>query len=175
MTIIVILFSFLSVFDINSGIIQKIKEEDDYHKFYMSRTEINHNESNKSLEITVQIFTDDFEYSLENSTKNKIRLGTSKEHIGTDKFIEKYFKNNFSVSINGSPKSYSYLGKEVEIHKTYCYFEITNIDDFSTITIKNTILLDYFKDQKNIIVSTKGRQKKSILLQNANKEGTIKY
>ncbi|MDO9261999.1 MAG: hypothetical protein Q7U08_08670, partial [Flavobacteriaceae bacterium] len=36
------------------------------HKYYVSLTQIHHNEKDKSVEITLQVFTDDLELSLNN-------------------------------------------------------------------------------------------------------------
>lgn len=149
--------------------------KEDLHKFYMSVTEIEHNTQSQSLEITIHIFTDDFEATLEASSNEKIRLGTTREHSDTDKYIKAYLKNNLEITVNNKQQSFNYIGKEAEINKTFCYIEIPNVDKIEKISIKNTLLFDLYDGQKNIIKVKYNNQKKSLLLTNNKSKGSLQF
>ncbi|QED36263.1 hypothetical protein FK178_00295 [Antarcticibacterium arcticum] len=134
------------------------------HKFYVSVTEIEHNGKNKSLQIISRVFTDDLESVLKTRFDPEIRLGKKVETPGVDAYIEKYLGQRFTVEVDGKPLEIKFLGKEYENDMTLFYLEIPEVKEFSKITVKNTILLDMFEEQKNLIhVQYKGKTKSLIL------------
>jgi hypothetical protein len=149
--------------------------KEDLHKFYMSVTEIEHNTQSQSLEITISIFTDDFESTLEDNSNEKIRLGTTREHSDTDKYIQAYLENNLEITVNNQKRSLNYIGKEAEINKTFCYIEIPNVDKIEKISVKNTLLFDLYDGQKNIVKVKYQNKKKSLLLDNNKSKGSLEF
>ncbi|MGB0862083.1 MAG: DUF6702 family protein [Saprospiraceae bacterium] len=149
--------------------------QEDLHKFYMSVTEIEYNSQSQSVEMTIRLFTDDFETALESSSNEKIRLGTKREHTDTDKYIQKYLKNHIEISVNNQAQTFDFIGKEAKINNTYCYIEIPNISDFESINIKNLLLFDLFDGQKNIVHVKSGKMKKSLFLTNSKNEGALSF
>lgn len=136
----------------------------DYHKFYVSVTEIEHNEKNQTLQVISRIFTDDFENVLKARFDLSIRLGEKVETPGVNAHIEKYLTQRFSVELDGKPLKTKFLGKEYENDMILFYIEIPNVKEMKKIKIKNTLLLDMFEEQKNLIhVEYKGKTKSLIL------------
>jgi hypothetical protein len=119
------------------------------HKFHFSFTEVVHNTQNQSLEITIRIFTDDLENTLQSEREELLRLGDEREHEDADLLIESYLKNNFSLQINGTPLVLDFLGKEVDHDITFCYLELPQVPPTNAMTIQSTILFELFSDQLN--------------------------
>ena len=142
------------------------------HPFHVSVTNVDYNASAQSVEITHKIFLNDLEYALREETGKKINL-TEDENI--DSLIQKYLSANFSISINEKKYNPTYLGKEVQSDAIWFYQEITGIKSFSTVTVKNTVLLDHLDDQTNLINIKKDDKVKSLRLYKDENNGTVKF
>ena len=136
----------------------------DYHKFYVSVTEIEHNEKNETLQVISRVFTDDLENVLKMRFDPTIRLGEKVETQGVNVHIEKYLNQRFAVEVDGKPLKAKFLGKEYENDMIIFYIEIPNVKEMKKIQVKNILLLDMFEEQKNLIhVEYKGKTKSLIL------------
>lgn len=135
-----------------------------YHKFYVSVTEIEHNEKNSSLQVISRVFTDDLEKVLKERFDPDLRLGKKVETQGVEAYLKKYLEQRFTVEVDGKPLKITFLGKEYENDMTLFYIEIPEVKGFSNIKVENTMLLDMFEEQKNLIhVQYKGKTKSLIL------------
>ncbi len=147
------------------------------HDFHISNTEINYDESEKELQIMVHVFIDDLEESiLESYDDSKFWIGTEKELSNADSMIQVYLNDNFSLALAQEKLPLNYLGKEIDDDLAgitlYLSAELQNVNQ--SINIFNSILVDTFSDQKNIIqtkfnneaaefyVLTKSNQQKTI-------------
>lgn len=66
----------------------------------------------------------------------------------------------FAVSINGAAKNLTFTGSQVNGETLWVYFEAGGVSDMSSIKIKNTILLDVYPKQFNVVnIAYKGQQK----------------
>lgn len=141
------------------------------HDYYISVCQIDHNPKSESLEITLKIFTDDLEKTLESHFKTKTHLGTAKESADSDSLIVQYLDRNFQLSVNGNKTPFEYLGKEVELNATWCYLEIPKIDTLKKIFIKNTVLTEMFDSQTNIVHINNQIEQKSLMLHRNKQSG----
>lgn len=133
----------LPVFGLNS--------DNDLHKFYVSTTIIEENILSNSIEITIKIFSDDLERVLEKSATEPIFLGDEKENERAEEWIELYVKKHFNLEFNDRSFEMRYLGKEVEFDLTYLYFEIAPNPGFTSLKIRNSLMMDEFEEQVNIV------------------------
>ncbi len=126
------------------------------HPFYISVIEINHNQKEATVEISVRMFSEDLEKTLRKYTPGKIDINTPADKAFVDKQVSNYVSQKLKLKINGKPVSFSYVGYEIQKESAWCYFEITNIPDVKKIEVDCTLLYDYEKNQTNI-VHVKGR------------------
>lgn len=145
------------------------------HDYFLSSTVIEHNETGKSLEITGSYYTDDLERAVEKDYKVKLGLGTKKEHKEADKYLSQYFKENFILTIDNKIVEYDYLGKEVEIEKTYNYIEVMNIPSFKKINIESRMLFNVARSQENMFKVKNNKTKRSLLLYYKKPKGEIMF
>ena len=73
------------------------------HPFHVSVVEINHNPSDKNLEISCKIFTDDFESVLVQNYKTKVDLINPPDRKAVDKLIEDYIKPTSLLQPTANP------------------------------------------------------------------------
>jgi len=107
------------------------------HPFFVSVIDITHNPKERSIEMSVRIFNEDLE-----------------------KTLQKYMSKHLTVLVNGTPIKYTIIGFEQQKESTWCYFEAQNINSANTVGIDCDILYDLENTQVNIIhVKSKGIEK----------------
>jgi hypothetical protein len=141
------------------------------HPFYVSICDINYNSAKKDAEITVRIFTDDFEQTLQaNFPSEKLDLFNPRNQVKTDSLINKYIQSKFNIKINGKPYKINYLGHERVEESIWCYFEIPALETPKNVHISNRILYDYRKEQTNMHNVSVNGQSKSRKIDNPDSE-----
>lgn len=134
------------------------------HPFFVSVTEINHNKSARTLEISSRMFLDDLEDALEQEFKQKINILKPADKKRADQLIGGYVARHLTLSVNGKAVPMNYVGYEIEDDGAWCYFEVRNITEVDRISIKNDIFFAYLPDQINMIhVSVAGNRKSTKL------------
>ena len=134
------------------------------HPFHVSVVEINHNETDKTLEISCKIFTDDFEKVLAQNYKTKVDLTNPPDRKAMDSVVKKYIFSHISIAVDGKSGTLSYLGFEKENEAMYCFVEVDNIPSVKKVELTDNLMHDMFTDQVNIIhVIVKGERKSTKL------------
>ncbi|MCX6316254.1 MAG: hypothetical protein NTW29_03120 [Bacteroidetes bacterium] len=145
------------------------------HPFHVSVIEINHNVSEKSLEISCKIFTDDFEKTLARNYNAKVDLINPPNKAAMDSLVKKYIFSHLSLKVNGRPVTLSYVGFENENEAAYGYVEVSNVPSVSNLTVTTNIMYDQFDDQMNIMHITVGGNRKSTKLNYPEKEASFGF
>lgn len=138
------------------------------HAFHTSITEMRYNPKQKSFEISLRVFTDDLEKTLSINNQNKkfVIENTDKN----DTFIEQYVRKHFAITTPKNQKlNYQYVGKEKEGDATWIYLEMPVNEAIKGSKIQNSVLMDSFDDQTNIINIFLNNDKKSYLFTVKNK------
>ena len=79
---------------------------------------------------------------------------------GFEAEVKKYVNNNFDLFVNGSPKTLTFTGSQVNGESVWVYYEAGGVGEINTLKIKNTIMLSTFPKQFNIVnIAYKGSQK----------------
>jgi hypothetical protein len=146
------------------GVVLSSASPDKAHPFHVSVVEINHNETDKTLEISCKIFTDDFEKVLAQNYKLKVDLTNPPDRKAMDSVVKKYILSHFSVSVDGKQGSLSYLGFEKENEAVYSYVQVDNVPSVKKMEFTDKLMQDMFTDQVNIVhVIVKGERKSTKL------------
>lgn len=131
------------------------------HPFHVSVCEIVYQEKDKRLELSQRVFLDDFQDGLQHYYEKKIDLHSPYDTLFVDSLIENYVRTYLALEIKEERLSFKYLGHETEKSALWYYIEVTEVKDFTRIFIQNTILLDQFDDQSNLIHFKKNDEVKS--------------
>ena len=145
------------------------------HPFYVSVCQIDHNPETDALEISFRLFMDDLEQALETMGTDLLRLGTEREAEKADLYISRYLARHVEIEISGRRVSAAFLGKEVDSDAIWCYLEVENIPVLETMTMTNTLLLETFEDQVNLVHVNAGGQKKSLLFNGQQVRQTLDF
>ncbi|HBK70465.1 MAG TPA: hypothetical protein DDZ39_02210, partial [Flavobacteriaceae bacterium] len=134
------------------------------HKYYISLIKVEYKKESKSVQITMRIFINDLQETINKTYTKDFELDEPDEDSNINKFIINYIQDNFIVKINSQNKSYQYLGKEYEKDVVFLYLEVKDIEAIQSIGIKNSMLMNIFPGQKNIIKLNINNNKKTFLL-----------
>ncbi|KAF2518137.1 hypothetical protein E0W68_10385 [Flavobacterium salilacus subsp. salilacus] len=147
----------------------------DVHKFYVAIFQMDYIPEKNVIQMTSRVFTDDLELAFEKKYNKKFYLATSREISETKQYLEMYFAEKITVTVNGTVQPIKYLGKEIEDDVLVCYYTIPTPDGVTTINIKNTTLFDMYAEQQNMIHTNINDNKKSLLLTLDKPEGILEY
>ena len=114
------------------------------HKYYISLITVEYKKESKSVQITMRIFIDDLQETINKTYTKDFELDEPDEDSNINKFIINYIQDNFIVKINSQNKSYQYLGKEYEKDVVFLYLEVKDIEAIQSIGIKNSMLMNIF-------------------------------
>ncbi|MFN3301128.1 MAG: DUF6702 family protein [Sediminibacterium sp.] len=130
------------------------------HPFFVSVIEIEHNPKDATAEISVRIFTDDLEKTLQKQSTGNIDIIKPINKALIDQKISQYISKTLLLKINGKAVKLNYIGYEIIKESTWSYFEVTDIKDMNTVDINCAILHDFESSQINLFhVKSKGNQK----------------
>lgn len=121
------------------------------HPIYMSVTEIEHNEKDKTLEVSCKIYTDDFEKTLRAAYNTKIDLLDEKLKPQMDKIVSDYISKHLKIYVNAKQLEMAYVGFEQIEEGIYCYFEVSNVPTLKTIDVFDDVLFEYKPEQISLL------------------------
>jgi hypothetical protein len=136
----------------------------DKHEEYYSLTNIQYKESEKSLQIVMRFFVDDFDSVLKSVYEQDFELGTTREINSTNDYILQYLQSHFDLIVEGQRLKFNWVGKEYKKDAIYIYLEIPNTQQFKEIKVKNTCFLETYKSQENIVKFKVRNQYKTLIL-----------
>jgi len=133
------------------------------HQFFISTTDIQFKSEEKRAEITIQVFTHDINLLLENANYKTIDLGTKKENDDIDIFLVNYLSDNFVLQ----DYRWKYIGKKVGTEYTLFFLEIEDFSLSPKIAILNSLFMDLYNKQRNIVNFYNGEIIQSASMTNA--------
>lgn len=150
----------------------------DLHKHYVSISEMEWNAKEKQLEASTQVTGHDLEYAINKMYDSHIKL----PKVSTDPkdsvliLTELYLKKHVVLTIKEQEYEPKVIGVEQQNDgNAYIYFTFTNIKKGSSITLKNSLLMDYFPEQQNITHVNKEAIRKTRTFTTRNKKQTIDF
>ncbi len=121
------------------------------HPLFISVTEIDHNPTAKTLEISCKIFTDDFETALRKTNTAKIDLLDVKVKPSMNALVNNYIQKHLAIKVNDKSVTLMFLGFEQEEEGIVSFYEVKNIDGVKKLDITNNILYENKPQQMGII------------------------
>jgi hypothetical protein len=134
------------------------------HPYYVSVTELEWNASEKEVQVSCKLFTDDFEESLKQAGKavDLVKGDRTRNQAG----IEGYLRKHFVLKINGKLVPLTLAGYENDQEATWVYLQGPFAAMPSEMDINNSLLYETKKEQVNIVHLKAGDQRKSFRLVN---------
>ncbi|NRB63216.1 MAG: hypothetical protein HRU40_09370 [Saprospiraceae bacterium] len=144
----------------------------DLHPIHLSVTEIYRNDMG-ALEMSVTFFMDDFSNAVNyDRYRDKIDAG----ELTVDDLIMTYLRKHHQLKMDGEPVSYQLKRKQSNFPALTCYFLIdSEKKNASSLTVRNTMMLELFDDQRNMVNVRLSEKKVALLLHKKQKEATASF
>ena len=146
------------------------------HPLYVSVTEINHNVTDKTIEISCKIFTDDFEKGIAEVLKKKVDLINPANREEANNLVTAYISKHLNISADGKPLKLEFVGYEREREVIWSYFQVSGLPDPpKRISVKNNILYETYESQINMMHVTVGSKRKSYKVSNPDADAVFEF
>ena len=131
------------------------------HPFHSSIFSINFNDNSRSIEITIRVFANDLEKTINQINNSSVIIDNNDNMQDIDSLIFNYINKTIFLSINERKRDLSWIGKEFETDIVWLYLEILDVDKkIKKIISENRFLFSSFEDQLNIMnFNIHGKQK----------------
>lgn len=136
------------------------------HDIHISKCDIKHDTEESSLQITIHIYIDDLEDSIENGGYGSLHILTEQESDDADRLIEEYINTHLVMAVDGQEVQPYYLGKEIsdDLMAAWCYLEVVDVASIDELDITYNALMELYNDQRNIVTVKQNKERKAYLL-----------
>ena len=145
------------------------------HKYYVAVFQLEYVPKKKEVQMASRLFIDDLEAAMNKKYGKKFYFCTPKELPEATDYLKQYFAENIHIKINGNAGTLKYLGRETEDDVLICYYTLPAEKAITTLNITNTVLLEAYSEQQNIIHAKVNGAKKSLMLTNDTPTGTLDF
>ena len=144
------------------------------HAYHSTITELRYNAAKKQLELSVKVFTDDFEKALSQGQPTHVNL----TEAGPRPLVlaSAYLGRTLQVSTTaGVPLQLQVLGMQAENDGYWFYCKVPLPGPVSGVKLRQAALLDAFSDQMNIVNIEANGQKKSALFRAGHEQEVLSW
>lgn len=134
------------------------------HPIHVSMTNIEYNKNKAEYEVIVKVFSDDFQKNIKALYNTDLNLGKANEANNTVDLITKYFNKTLNISFDGKKQNLVYVSKKMNFEATWVVFKLSSKNKIKNIDIRNNIMNEFYKDQTNLLIFTKGDLQKAFNL-----------
>ena len=145
------------------------------HPFFVSMTDINYNSKDKELEISVRIFTDDFENKLRKYHNSKIDILHPADQEQMNAFVYEYIQKHLQLKVNDKAVEMNFVGYEQQSESIWTYLEVKNVDKVNKVIITNSLLHDYNTSEINMMHVKVGEKEQSTKLDYPQTEAVFSF
>lgn len=147
-----------------------------FHPFFVSMTEFSYNSNEKELEISVRIFTDDFENTIRKAHPGvKVDILHPANQQQMNQFVSDYIQKHLQLQLNGQPVTISFVGYEEQGESIWSYFEIKGVTSVKKLDVMNNLLHDYNSNQINMMHIKVGDNEQSFKLDYPDTKTTFNF
>ena len=124
------------------------------HDIHFSKSTIDYNEKTKTLQVVINVFTDDLELAIERSHEGlDLEIGSENQHELTDSLVADYSISQIYFKKNKENVNFSYIGFEYDYDICYLYIESDTLsfEQFDEVQIGVHMFFDVYDDQENVV------------------------
>ena len=144
------------------------------HAYHSTITELRYNAAKKQLELSVKVFTDDFEKALSQGQPTHVNL----TEAGPRPLVlaSAYLGRTLQLSTTaGAPLQLQVLGMQAENDGYWFYCKVPLPGPVSGVKLRQAALLDAFSDQMNIVNIEANGQKQSALFRAGHEQEVLSW
>lgn len=131
------------------------------HKFHVSFTQMEWNETNQTMEVVFQLFADDLEQAVSLFKGQKVALSRANEGDIFD-----YVRARFELSdASKTPLEPVWVGMELDVRQAWVYVEVPLPDGPGGLAVQQNMFFELFNDQINTVDVKIGTRKETHVFQ----------
>ena len=123
------------------------------HPVHVSVTNVDYFQNQNKAEISIKVFKDDFQLLFAHLYQINLDIDNIENDLNSQDKINTYFSNHFKINIDDKEnKELKYKGIKKNDESIWFLYEIEVSNEPNSIEFINTILLDLYLDQKNMLI-----------------------
>lgn len=144
------------------------------HAYHSTITELRYNAAKKQLELSVKVFTDDFEKALSEGQSAHVNLSDPgpRPLVLTSAYLQRTLQIRTSA---GAPLPLQVLGMQAEQDGYWLYCKVPLPGPLPGVQLRQAMLLDVFGDQMNIVNVEAGDKKQSALFRAGHEQELLSW
>lgn len=163
-----------------SGIIQIVAESViigliGLHPIHISVCDIEYDPPTQALQVTHRLFLDDLESAINTRHGLYMDIAKPEDMAERDSLVQHYLLSNFEVSVDGRRLEKTFIGVEIVDDVLYGYIEIVSVKKFKQIRVTDSVLMELFDDQVNLVHVKYNNKTRSLKLEKNSEVGVITY
>lgn len=144
------------------------------HPVHVSSTQIDLATDQRSLEVTIRVFTDDLESALKQQGRPVTIAGTARGAV--DSALAAYVLPRVTFAANGTPpRRAQFVGYERDEDATLVFIEVPVPAGLRALQVTQPLLLELFDDQVNLLHLRAGTIKRSALIRRGAERGVFQW
>ena len=133
------------------------------HPYYVSTLDIDYRPDREALQITMRVFTDDWQLMLNTHYDKSLRLDPDTDEEQMVIHSIDYILQYLELNLNDTYVNPSVLGREYHDDQLVLYLEVMGVVELQTLTVSNRILFAELEGQQNIVRIKTPSKRKSFL------------
>lgn len=144
------------------------------HAYHSTLTELRYNAPKKQLELSVKVFTDDFEKALSQGQAAPVNLTDAgpRPLALTTAYVQRTLQVR---TLAGAPLPVQVLGMQAENDGYWLYCKVPLPGPLAGVQLRQTMMLDVFGDEMNIVNIEASGKKQSALFRAGHEQETINW
>ena len=142
------------------------------HPYYVSTMEIDYRPNRSALQITIRVFTDDWQLMINTVYDQDLRLDPDSDAAQTVIHSSDYLQKEIELKLNDTEVQPVFLGRDYQNDQIVFYLEVKDVAELKKLAVSNSILFELLEGQQNI-VRIKTPTKRKSYLQSQGKVGDV--
>ena len=134
--------------------------------------EIDYRPNRSALQITIRVFTDDWQLMINTVYDQDLRLDPDSDAAQTVIHSSDYLQKEIELKLNDREVQPVFLGRDYQNDQIVFYLEVKDVAELKTLAVSNSILFELLEGQQNI-VRIKTPTKRKSYLQSQGKVGDV--
>lgn len=122
------------------------------HPVHVSITNMEYFKDKQKIEYSVKVFKDDFQLLFFHLNERKIDFNKREEVDKNLNLIQAYFNKNLEIIVNKDTIEQNLVKYSITNDAVWFYFDSSIKQKIVSIKLINTVLLDLYFDQKNLLI-----------------------
>lgn len=128
------------------------------HEYHVSITQIDYNTESTTLQIAMKLHIEDVEFMIEKKLKNTGNLEKDLQNKAVENYLYQYIETSFKLFHEESVLDFKFVGREFEDDDMWVYMETSKFEEMPDLKVENTLFLELFQDQSNLVHYSKDNQ-----------------